>query len=127
MPPVSAPARSMCGPRRLTRLALLLLSALVSTCIGAAPGWGQPASPAGGVTIGAGGEEASVVADQIQQVGGTSDLLIAVGNLDITRGHSRLLADRVQLNRDPGQAVAQGQVGCSDGPDRLVVDPLADD
>src|SRR5712671_5519636 len=120
MPPVSAPARSMCGPRRLTRLALLLLSALVSTCIGAAPGWGQPASPAGGVTIGAGGEEASVVADQIQQVGGTSDLLIAVGNVEITRGQSRLLADRVELNRDTGQAVAQGKVVFYDGPDRLV-------
>ena len=120
MPPVSAPARSMCGPRRLARLALLLLSALVSTGIGAAPGWGQPASPAGGVTVRAGGEEASVVADQIQQVGGTSDLLIAVGNVEITRGQSRLLADRVELNRDTGQAVAQGKVVFYDGPDRLV-------
>src|SRR5260370_584371 len=113
MPPVSAPARSMCGPRRLTRLALLLLSALVSTCIGAAPGWGQPASPAGGVTIGAGGEEASVVADQIQQVGGISDLLIAVGNVEITRGQSRLLADPAELTRATGQAVARGTGGVS--------------
>jgi len=120
MPPVSAPARSMCGPRRLARFALLLLPALVSTGIGAAPGWGQPASPAGGVTVRAGGEEASVVADQIQQVGGTSDLLIAVGNVEITRGQSRLLADRVELNRDTGQAVAQGKVVFYDGPDRLV-------
>ncbi len=120
MPPVSAPARSMCGPRRLAPLALLLLSALVSIGIGAAPGWGQPASPAGGVTVRAGGEEASVVADQIQQVGGSSDLLIAVGNVEITRGQSRLLADRVELNRDTGQAVAQGKVVFYDGPDRLV-------
>jgi LPS-assembly protein len=120
MPPVSAPARSMCGPRRLARLALLLLSPLVSIGIGAAPGWGQPASPAGGVTVRAGGEEASVVADQIQQVGGSSDLLIAVGNVEITRGQSRLLADRVELNRDTGQAVAQGKVVFYDGPDRLV-------
>ena len=120
MPPVSAPARSMCGPRRLARLALLLLSALVPIGIGATPGWGQPASPAGGVTVRAGGEEASVVADQIQQVGGSSDLLIAVGNVEITRGQSRLLADRVELNRDTGQAVAQGKVVFYDGPDRLV-------
>src|SRR5260370_35873526 len=120
MPRVSPPAGSMCGPRRLTRLALLLRSALVSACIGAGPGWGQPASPAGGVTIGAGGEEASVVADQIQQVGGTSDRLIAVGNVEIPRGQSRLLADRVELNRDTGQAVAQGKVVFYDGPDRLV-------
>jgi LPS-assembly protein len=110
----------MCGPRRLARLAPLLLSALVSIGLGAAPGWGQPASPAGGVTVRAGGEEASVVADQIQQVGGSSDLLIAVGNVEITRGQSRLLADRVELNRDTGQAVAQGKVVFYDGPDRLV-------
>ena len=51
-----------------------------------------------------------MVADQIQQVGGSSDLLIAVGNVEITRGQSRLLADRVELNRDTGQAVAQGKV-----------------
>jgi LPS-assembly protein len=120
MPPLPVLARSMCAPRRLARLALLLLSALVSTGLGAAPGWGQPASPAGGVRVGAGGEEASVVADQIQQVGGTSDLLIAVGNVEITRGQSRLLADRVELNRDTGQAVAQGKVVFYDGPDRLV-------
>jgi LPS-assembly protein len=110
----------MCGPRRLARLALLFLSALVSIGIGVAPGWGQPASPAGGVTVRAGGEEASVVADQIQQVGGSSDLLIAIGNVEITRGQSRLLADRVELNRDTGQAVAQGKVVFYDGPDRLV-------
>ena len=61
-----------------------------------------------------------MVADQIQQVGGSSDLLIAVGNVEITRGQSRLLADRVELNRDTGQAVAQGKVVFYDGPDRLV-------
>jgi lipopolysaccharide assembly outer membrane protein LptD (OstA) len=121
MPPVSASARSMYGSRWLARLArpllrLGLLSALASLWIGAAPGWAQPA----GLTLGAGGEEASVVADQIQQVGGTSDLLIAVGNVEITRGQSRLLADRVELNRDTGQAVAQGKVVFYDGPDRLV-------
>jgi len=85
---------------------------------GATPAWAQPA----GVTISAGGEEASVVADQIQQVGGPADLLIAVGNVEITRGASRLLADRVELNRDTGQAVAQGKVVFYDGPDRLVGD-----
>jgi len=123
MPPVSAFARSMCGSRRLARplLRLGLLSALASLWIGAAAGWAQPAGgSSGGLTVGAGGEEASVVAGQIQQVGGTSDLLIAVGNVEITRGQSRLLADRVELNRDTGQAVAQGKVVFYDGPDRLV-------
>jgi len=43
-------------------------------------------------------------------VGGSSDLMIAVGNVEITRGQTRLLADRVELDRDTGQAVAQGKV-----------------
>ncbi|HTI52587.1 MAG TPA: LPS assembly protein LptD [Verrucomicrobiae bacterium] len=103
-------------------LRLVLLTALASVWLGAPPGWAQRSAgaPNGGVTVSAGGEEASVVADQIQQVGGTSDLLIAVGNVEITRGQSRLLADRVELNRDTGQAVAQGKVVFYDGPDRLV-------
>jgi hypothetical protein len=36
--------------------------------------------------------------------------MIAVGNVEITRGQTRLLADRVELNRDTGQAVTQGKV-----------------
>ncbi len=59
-------------------------------------------------------------ADQLQQVGGATDLLIAIGNVEIIRGQTRLLADRVELNRDTGQAVAQGKVVFYDGPDRLV-------
>jgi len=107
MPPVSASARSMCDPRRLPRRAhhpirIVLLWVLVSIAAGSAPGWSQTASPAGG--------EATVVADQIQQVGGSSDLMIAVGNVEITRGQTRLLADRVELDRDTGQAMAQGKV-----------------
>jgi LPS-assembly protein len=91
--------------------------------LGAGPSWAQPASPAsrpGGVAIGAGEEQATVLADQILQVGGPTDLMIAVGDVEITRGQSRLLADRVEINRDTGQAVAQGKVVFYDGPDRLV-------
>jgi LPS-assembly protein len=88
-------------------------------------GLGPVARPSGtGVTVGAGGEQASVVADQIQQVGGATDLLIAVGNVEITRGQSRLLADRVELNRDTGEAIAQGKVVFYDGPDRLIGDRI---
>jgi LPS-assembly protein len=72
------------------------------------------------VAIGAGEEQATVLADQIIQVGGSTDLMIAVGDVEITRGQSRLLADRVEINRDTGQAVAQGKVVFYDGPDRLV-------
>jgi LPS-assembly protein len=111
----------MPGPSGLSRgartlLLAALLSAGVSTGLHAGPAWAQP----GGVTVRAGGEEATVVADQIQQVGGATDLLIAVGNVEITRGPTRLLADRVELNRDTGQAVAQGKAVFYDGPDRLV-------
>ena len=98
MPLVSAPARPMSG-RRPSRAPLLrrglLLVGLLSAWLGPAPAWAQQA--AGGVTVGSGAEEATVVADQIQQVGGSQDLLIAVGNVEIVRGQSPLLADRVEL------------------------------
>jgi len=55
------------------------------------------------------------VADQLQQ--GATDLMIAVRNAEITRGHRRLLAKRVEINRDTGQAVVQGKVVFYDGPD----------
>jgi LPS-assembly protein len=66
------------------------------------------------------GGEVSVVADQIQQVGGTTNLVIATGNVEIVRGATRLLADRVELDRDTGEAIAQGKVVFYDGQDRLV-------
>ena len=91
--------------------------------LGAEPGWAQPVSPAPrpeGIAIGTGEEQATVLADQILQLGGPNDLMIAVGDVEITRGQSRLLADRVEINRDTGQAVAQGKVVFYDGPDRLV-------
>ena len=101
----------------------LLLWGVLFALLGAGPSWAQPATlapPAGAVTIPAGEEQATVLADQILQVGGPTDLMIAVGNVEITRGQSRLLADRVEINRDTGQAVAQGKVVFYDGPDRLV-------
>jgi LPS-assembly protein len=85
----------------------------------------QPTTSApGNLSIPAGGEEATVVADQLQQVGGASDLMIAIGNVEIVRGQTRLLADRVEINRDTGQAIAQGKVVFYDGPDRLVGDRI---
>jgi LPS-assembly protein len=105
----------------------VLLVGFLLTVAGTVPGWAQPAAPAsraGAVTIPAGEDQATVVADQIQQVGGATDLMIAVGDVEITRGQSRLLADRVEINRDTGQAVAQGRVVFYDGPDRLVGDRI---
>ncbi|MFI5326838.1 MAG: LPS-assembly protein LptD [Candidatus Rokuibacteriota bacterium] len=111
----------MSGPSALTRgarMGLLAILFAAGTCIAlaAGPAWAQP----GGVKVRAGGEEATVIADQLEQVGGATDLLIATGNVEIIRGQTRLLADRVELNRDTGQAVAQGKVVFYDGPDRLV-------
>ena len=66
----------------------------------------------------------SVIADQLQQVGGPTNLLVAIGNVEIVRGGTRLLADRVELNRDTGEAIAQGKVVFFDGQDRLVGDRI---
>ena len=66
------------------------------------------------------GGETSIVADRIQQIGGDSDLLLATGNVEIIRGGNRLVADRVELNRVTGDAVAQGKAVFFDGQDRLV-------
>src|ERR1700675_118167 len=104
-------------------LAALLISVLLSRLAvllsGAPAAWAQARGP---VIIGDGGQESSIVADQIQQVGGPNDLLVATGNVEITQGATRLLADRVELNRDTGEAVAQGKVVFFDGQDRLVGD-----
>jgi LPS-assembly protein len=72
------------------------------------------------LTIPGAGGETNVVADRIQQVGGASDLFLATGNVEITRGNNRLVADRVELNRATGEAIAQGKAVFFDGQDRLV-------
>jgi LPS-assembly protein len=97
--------------------ALALVFAVLVCLSGAA--WAQPKSP---LTIQAGGEEATILADQIQQVGGANELLIATGDVELTHGRTRLLADRIELNRDTGEAVAQGRVVFFDDQDRLVGD-----
>src|SRR5439155_467089 len=67
---------------------------------------------AGGVTV---------VADRIEQVA-PDNLVVATGNVELTRGTARLLADRVELNRATGDAVAQGRVIFYDGDDQLTGD-----
>src|SRR5258706_482338 len=93
------------------------LVALALTLVLAGPASAQLRGP---VTIQQGAQEATIVADEIQQIGGPPELLIAEGNVEVTQGTSRLLADRVELNRDTGEAVAQGRVVFFDGQDRLV-------
>lgn len=88
------------------------------------PGPGRLSAQPAPLSIREGDTEVNIVADQMQQISGPPDLLIAVGNVELTRGASRLLADRVELNRDTGDAVAQGKVVFFDGQDRLVGDRI---
>jgi len=106
-----------CLPARLaTRLGPLALAAVLCGLYPPAETWAQQAP----LSLQESGGETSVVADRIQQIGGDSNLLLATGNVEITRGGSRLIADRVELNRITGEAVAQGKVVFFDGQDRLV-------
>jgi LPS-assembly protein len=68
------------------------------------------------VEISGGGGPVDILADQMEQP--APDLLIATGNVEITRGPTRLSADRVELNRATGDAVATGRVIFYDGQDR---------
>jgi len=64
------------------------------------------------------GGEVSIVADRFEQIG-PDNLLVATGNVEVTRGTGRLLADRVEINRTTGDAVATGRAIFYDGDDRL--------
>src|SRR6187402_134137 len=105
--PAPALARPSRNAPRLALAALLtsvILSGSAALLSGAPAAWAQgPRSP---VVIGEGGQESTIVADEIQQVGGPNDLLVATGNVEITQGATRLLADRAELNRDTGEVVA---------------------
>ncbi len=121
--PESVSARRSLAPRTgggrcLIRAVVLLAFLLTVPVLTRA----QPAAERAPIVLREAGQETTIVADQLQQVGGPSDLLIAIGNVEITQGASRLLADRVELNRDTGLAVAQGKVVFFDGNDRLVGD-----
>ena len=76
-------------------------------------------APQAPITIGTSGGDVTIVADQMEQVGGPDNLLIATGNVELTKGPTRLLADRIELNRATGDAVAQGHVIFYDGEDQL--------
>jgi len=107
----------LCLRGRLSRSAsAALIAAGLCGFLGAWPARAQQAP----LTIPGAGGETNVVADRIQQVGGASDLFVATGNVEITRGNNRLVADRVELNRATGEAIAQGKAVFFDGQDRLV-------
>ncbi|HEX3176250.1 MAG TPA: LPS assembly protein LptD [Methylomirabilota bacterium] len=70
------------------------------------------------VTLRTAGGDVTILADRMEQVG-PDNLVIATGNVEITRGAARLMADRVELNRATGDAVAEGRVVFYDGEDQL--------
>jgi LPS-assembly protein len=115
--PVRLEALSRVADR--TRRSACFWVAVASLCLlGDPPGvWGQVKLP---LTVQGTEQEAVILADHIEQLGGPNELLVAEGNVEITQGVTRLLADRVELNRDTGEAVAQGRVVFFDGQDRLV-------
>ena len=109
----------LCLRSRLSRLGFTaLLAAGLWGLIGSGSALAQQTQAP--LTLAGPGGETNVVADRIQQVGGGSDLFLATGNVEITRGNNRLVADRVELNRATGEAIAQGKVVFFDGQDRLV-------
>jgi LPS-assembly protein len=95
---------------RCRRVATALLLALAGTATAQA----QPQAP---VTVRTAGGDVTVVADRLEQT--APDLFVATGNVEITKGATRLMADRVELNRATGDAVAQGRVVFYDGEDQL--------
>lgn len=99
----------------MTRIAAGWL--LVFVCLVLAP----PAFAQPPVTLSREEGDVSILADRIEQIG-QDGLLIAIGNVEITRGASRLTADRIEINRETGEAVAQGKVIFYDGEDRLLGD-----
>src|SRR5881409_1970505 len=54
------------------------------------------------------GGDVSIVADRFEQIG-SDNLIVATGNVEVTRGAGRLVADRVEINRATGDAVATGR------------------
>jgi LPS-assembly protein len=75
-----------------------------------------PAQPQKQITTDNG--EVTVIADHFEQIG-PDNLLVATGNVEVTRGNGRLLADRVEINRETGDAVAVGRAIFYDGDDRF--------
>jgi LPS-assembly protein len=101
-------------PRLRTALVLLVLVAILAIA-GSSPVAAQPRT----LTLPEGDGDVTVVADRIQQLTGDSRLVVAEGDVELTRGTARLLADRVEYNPDTGEAVALGRVIFYDGQERL--------
>src|SRR3989475_8809399 len=94
---------------------LFVVLLLGSASLAAAPFVAEAQTPR---TVQSAGGEVAVVAARIEQAG-PDNLLVATGNVEVTRGSARLLADRIEINRATGDATAYGRVIFYDGDDRL--------
>jgi LPS-assembly protein len=65
----------------------------------------------------------TVIADRIEDLG-PEGLVLATGNVEITRGAARLTADRVEIDRETGDVVATGRVTFQEGEDRVSTDRI---
>src|SRR5438067_12979628 len=75
------------------------------------------------VTVPTVGGDVTVLADRIEDLG-RDNVVVATGNVEVTRGRARLNADRVEINRLTGDAVATGRAIFYDGEDRLTGDRI---
>jgi LPS-assembly protein len=101
----------------MSRACPVLVALVACLVAGAALGRVAHAQPARAVALETPGGEVTIVADQMEQPG--PNVLIARGNVELTRGAMRMLADRMEVNRDTGDTVALGRVIFYDGDDRL--------
>jgi LPS-assembly protein len=102
--------------RTALTLAAALFGAVVLASVSAAQAPAPP--PQVPVTVGTVGGDVTITADTLEEVG-PDRLLVGTGNVELTQGKARLIADRVELNRETGDAVAQGRVVFYDGEDQL--------
>jgi len=102
--------------------AALLLAGLVLAGAAAVPAPALAQLPTT-VTVASDGGDVTVIADHLEEIG-ADNLVIATGNVEVTRGSQRLTADRVELNRVTGDVVAEGRAVFYDGEDRLVGDRI---
>jgi LPS-assembly protein len=94
-----------------------VVSALLACLLGSVFTGAPSARAAQVAAVEAPGGEVTITADSMEQAG--PNLLIARGNAELVRGTTRLLADRLEINRDTGDTVALGRVVFYDGDDRL--------
>jgi LPS-assembly protein len=107
-------------------VAALLRAAVVALLWATVAGAQAPGAPVAGpgtpAVVSTSGGDVGVVADRMEQV--APNLLIATGHVELTRGSSRILADRVEINRETGDTVATGHVIFYDGDNELAGERL---